>query len=38
MGGDPSAHDDYYARYPRGIGERVEKSKKNLFCGAKCGK
>jgi hypothetical protein len=38
MGGDPSAHDDYYANDPRGIGEMVEKSKKKLFCDAKFGK
>jgi hypothetical protein len=38
MRGDPSAHDDYYARYPRGFGGMVEKSKKKLFCDAKFGK
>jgi hypothetical protein len=38
LGGDPSAHDDYYAINPRSIGEMVEKSKKKPFCDAKFGK
>jgi hypothetical protein len=38
LGGDPSAHDDYYAKDPRSVGEMVEKSKKKRFCDAKFGK
>jgi hypothetical protein len=38
LGGDPSAHDDYYAKDPRNVGQMVEKSKKKPFCDAKFGK
>ena len=37
LGDDPSAHDDYYARYPRDASGMVEKSKKNPPCDAKFG-
>jgi hypothetical protein len=38
LGGDPSAHDNYYAKDPRNVGEMVEKSKKKPFWDAKFGK
>jgi hypothetical protein len=38
LGGDPSAHDDYYAKDPRSVGEMVEKSEKKPFCDVKFGK
>jgi hypothetical protein len=38
LGGDPSAHDDYYAKNPRSVDEMVEKSAKKPFCDVKFGK
>jgi hypothetical protein len=37
LGGDPSAHDNYYANDPRSVGEMVEKSTKNPPRDAKLG-